>query len=412
MKRLIFLFITIFICSLLFAQNAPYVYNVTGSQRTDGSKIVDIYYNILEPDGDTLRVTLQVSDDDGSTWSIIPADSLLSGDIGDGILTGTGKHIIWNAGEETIFFEGTTYKFKVIADDDPNPPVPEGFVFVEGGTFSMGDHFSEGGSDELPLHDVTLNDFYLAETEVTHQQVIDVFNWAYGQGYINCSSSTVTNAQGNSQELLDLDDSDCAIDWNGSSLVFGGSSYASSANCPCIEITWYGSIAYANYKSLQEGLDVFYDLSDWSCNWSANGYRLPTEAEWEYAARGGINHTDDFRYSGCHNEGDLTDYAWYSANNSPNGTKEVGTKLANQLGLFDMSGNVYEWCWDWYDSNYYSSSPSSNPTGPGSGSYRVGRGGGWNRSAYSCRVAYRYSYSRYPTGSSDGIGFRILRKIP
>jgi len=119
MKQIIFLFITIFVGSLLFTQNAPYVYNVNGSQRTDGSKIVDIYYNILEPDGDTLRVTLQVSDDNGSTWSIIPADSLLSGDIGDSVMTGTGKHIIWNAGEETIAFEGTTYKFKVIADDDP-----------------------------------------------------------------------------------------------------------------------------------------------------------------------------------------------------------------------------------------------------------------------------------------------------
>ena len=119
MKQIIFLLFTIFLATLLFSQNAPHVYNVTGSQRTDGSKIVDIYYNILEPDGDTLRVTLQVSDDDGTTFDIIPSDSLLSGDIGDGVLTGTGKHIIWNAGEETIIFEGTTYRFKVIADDDP-----------------------------------------------------------------------------------------------------------------------------------------------------------------------------------------------------------------------------------------------------------------------------------------------------
>lgn len=120
MKRLIFLFITIFMCSLLFAQNAPSVYNVTGSQRTDGSKIVDIYYNVLEPDADTLLVTLQVSADDGNTFDIIPADSLLSGDIGEGIMSGNDKHIIWQAGEEeTLTFEGNTYKFKVIADDDP-----------------------------------------------------------------------------------------------------------------------------------------------------------------------------------------------------------------------------------------------------------------------------------------------------
>ncbi len=122
MKRLIFLFITIFIGSLLFSQNAPYVYNVTGSQRTDGSKIVDIYYNVLEPDADTLFVTLQVSADKGSTFDIIPADSLLSGDIGEGVMSGDGKHIIWQAGEEALAFEGNTYKFKVIADDDSTPP--------------------------------------------------------------------------------------------------------------------------------------------------------------------------------------------------------------------------------------------------------------------------------------------------
>lgn len=119
MKRLFFLFITIFIISLLFSQNAPYVYNVTGTQRTDGSKIVDIYYNVLEPDADILFVSLQVSDNDGSTYDIIPADSLLSGDIGEGVMSGNGKHIIWHAYEEPIAFEGITYKFKVIADDDP-----------------------------------------------------------------------------------------------------------------------------------------------------------------------------------------------------------------------------------------------------------------------------------------------------
>jgi uncharacterized protein (TIGR02145 family) len=163
-------------CSLLFAQNAPYVYNVTGSQRTDGSKIVDIYYNVLEPDADTLLVTLQVSADDGNTFDIIPADSLLSGDIGEGIMSGNDKHIIWNAGEETLAFEGNTYKFKVIADDDPYGVITvtdiDGNVYQ---TVQIGDqlwmaenlkvtHYRNG--DAIP-------------TNYTNLQWVDLFTCAY-----------------------------------------------------------------------------------------------------------------------------------------------------------------------------------------------------------------------------------------
>ncbi|MEA1973056.1 MAG: SUMF1/EgtB/PvdO family nonheme iron enzyme, partial [Candidatus Cloacimonadota bacterium] len=189
-------------------------------------------------------------------------------------------------------------------------------------------------------------------------------------------------------------------------------SYGIGENHPVNSLSWYDMIAFCNAKSTEDGLTPVYSGSGTStvCDWNANGYRLPTEAEWEYAARGGIYESDNYRYSGCHNEADLPDYAWYSSNNDPYGCKEVGTKLPNQLGLYDMSGNVYEWCWDWYDSSYYSSSPSSNPHGANSGSYRVWRGGYWSYSAGSCRVANRGCYG--PSGSSGGIGFRILRNIP
>jgi len=324
---------------------------------------------------------------------------------------------------DTGLLEGETYEYKVYAynsEFEGNHIIgivdmvikPDGFVFVKGGTVQMGDRFNEGESDELPLHDVTIDNFYLAETEVTHQQVIDVYNWAYEQNLINCLSYTVTNTQGISQELLDLDDTDCAIVWNGSSLVFDGSNCAGSSDCPCIEISWFGSVAFCNYKSLLDSLTQFYDLGDWSCNWNANGYRLPTEAEWEYAARGGNdgdNH--NYRYSGCHDLINLPDYAWF-ASNSDFQTHEIGTKLPNQSGLYDMSGNVQEWCWDWYSSNYYNSSSSNNPTGPISETFRLVRGGSWSIDAGvgSCRVASRNTYGPY--GHNHHTGFRILRDFP
>ena len=402
MKTILTTAILLLTLSVLFAE-APIVTNVTASQRTDGSKIIDITYDVSDAENDELWIDILFSADGGVTFDVEPSEENLTGDFGEGITPGTGKSITWNIGNESTTFDANQCQIRVTADDEEPNQSPEGFVFVEGGTFQMGDRH-DNMSSALPLHDVTLDDFYMGVTEVTNQQVIDVFNWANSQGYLNCSTSTVTNAQGNSQELLDMNDSDCAIDWNGSSLIFGGSSTASTADCPCIEITWYGSIAYANYLSLQEGLSEFYNLSDWSCNWNANGYRLPTEAEWEYAARGGINEGDNYRYSGCHNESDLPDYGWYSSN-SGSQTHSVGTKLPNQLGLCDMSGNVYEWCWDWYDS--YSSSSQTNPTGANSGSYRVIRGGRWSRGANYLRVANRNSNG--PSNGGDGLGFRLLR---
>ena len=133
---------------------------------------------------------------------------------------------------------------------------------------------------------------------------------------------------------------------------------------------------------------------------------MPTEAEWEYASRGGVNWTDDYRYSGTTDN--LGDYAWYGSN-SGSQPHEVGTKLPNQLDIYDMSGNVYEWCNDWYLSSYYNSSPANNPTGPDSESHRVGRGGYWLGNASFCLVANRFDVN--PGGSYHVIGFRILRAV-
>ena len=129
-------------------------------------------------------------------------------------------------------------------------------------------------------------------------------------------------------------------------------------------------------------------------------FRLPTEAEWEFAARGG-NSSKGYKYSGSDNIDDVAWYYW----NSGSQTHEVATKQPNELGLYDMSGNVLEWCQDWYDGNYYSSSVINNPTGPISRTCRVYRGGCWNSIARSCRVAARNSST--PNWKSTYLGFRL-----
>ncbi|MEA1972662.1 MAG: SUMF1/EgtB/PvdO family nonheme iron enzyme [Candidatus Cloacimonadota bacterium] len=339
------------------------LYNPTPEDNaTDVSLTPTLSWECSDPDGDDLTYDVY--------WGTSSNPQLMSED---------QTELSFNP--DNLDYE-TTYYWKVVADDGEyqvesdlwsfttEELEPGTMIFVEGGTFQMGDRFNEGSSSELPLHNVTLNSFYMAETEVT---------------------------QGEYEALIGNNPSQ--------------TSYGIGENHPVSNLSWYDMIAYCNAKSTAEGLTPVYSGSGTGtiCDWNANGYRLPTEAEWEYAARGGINEADNYRYSGCHNEADLPDYAWYSSNGGSY-CKEVGTKQPNQLGLYDMSGNVYEWCWDCYDSSYYSSSPSSNPHGANSGSYRVFRGGYWYYSADYCRVAYRDGY--YPSYSFLSLGFRICRNNP
>jgi len=173
------------------------------------------------------------------------------------------------------------------------------------------------------------------------------------------------------------------------------------------EFIKYDAIEFCNKLSEQEGLNSCYSIdgANITCDFSANGYRLPTEAEWEYAARSGGR--DDRKWSGINSESEIGDYCWYYLN-SGDKVHPVGTKQPNGLRIYDMSGNVWEWCWDLYASDYYSNSPSDNPKGPASGSNRVIRGGGWcNHSGY-CRTANRDYYN--PSLSGNGVlGFRLTR---
>ena len=179
---------------------------------------------------------------------------------------------------------------------------------------------------------------------------------------------------------------------------------------PVEQVRWSDAARYCNARSELEGLQPCYDLNTWECDFEANGYRLPTEAEWEYACRAG---TKTAYYFG-NDPSRLKDYAWFEEN-SRTKPRPVGQKPPNPWGLYDMCGNVWEWCNDFYKVDYYQESPKDNPRGPKTGETKVVRGGAWKFSAESCRSAYRYNenpgYADVCFGY-DIYGFRCVRNAP
>ena len=154
---------------------------------------------------------------------------------------------------------------------------PDGMVLIPAGSFEMGDSVGDGYSDELPVHSVYVSAFYMDRYEVTNDEMVDVLNWAYGQGKLIVTRSTVNNAEGSQRSLLSLDSPYCRIEWNGSAFVMKS---AKGSGYPCVNVKWHGAAAYCNYLTLKEGgRTTCYDFSNWTCNFAGTGCRLPTEAE-------------------------------------------------------------------------------------------------------------------------------------
>jgi len=329
----------------------------------------------------------------------------------------------------------------------PDPRIPPDMTYIPGGTFEMGDSFAEGNADERPVHTVIVDSFYMGKYEATNGQYCDYLKSAKSQGLITVTSGRVYKAgSGTSYPYCDTSTSSSysQIAYSGGVFSVGTPSAGRDmSNDPVVEVTWYGAAAYCNWRSEEAGYEQSYDLSTWNCDFSKKGYRLPSEAEWEYAGRGGlggrrfpwgdtISHTqanyfssDTFEYDvgptrGYHPlwtdgippytspvgffDGTMRHRASYDWPGS--GTSYQTTSGVNNYGLYDMADNVSEWCNDWYSSSYYSTSPTSNPTGPISGTFRVRRGGAWKSGPFSCRVAYRAGasadYRHY------AIGFRVV----
>jgi formylglycine-generating enzyme required for sulfatase activity len=280
-----------------------------------------------------------------------------------------------------------------------NSAAPTGFALIPQGAFTMGD--SLDGLSDAPTRTVTLDAFYMGKYEVTKAEWDEVRTWGLSNGY-----------------------SDLAA----------GSGKAS--NHPVQRITWYMMVKWCNARSQKEGLTPAYytndaqttiyktgsvNVTNAQVKWSASGYRLPTEAEWEKAARGGlsgkrfpwgdtISHSQANYYASSgfsyDSSGSVNNFHPTYATGSTPYTSPVGAFAANGYGLFDMAGNVYEWCWDWYGT--YAAGSQTNPRGTTSGTYRVFRGGSWH-GADGSRVAGR-DYN-VPSNTASSIGFRVLRSL-
>jgi sulfatase modifying factor 1 len=339
----------------------PVVTNVRANQRP-GTELVDITYSVSDADGDDLTISVVIQANGSNVTATI-----LTGDIGAGVRPGSNRKITWDAGEDWPgHFSGNT-RVQVTAND----VVPSGMVSIPGGTNS-------GTDPDFGAYSLTVSSFYMDKYEVTKALWDDVYSWAVSNGY-----------------------------------SFDNAGSGKAANHPVHTVNWYDVVKWCNARSQKEGRPAVYTVNgsvyktgqaDNVVQTSSAGYRLPTDVEWEYAARGGLSGRR-FPWGDTiqHGRANYHSSSSYSYDTSPTRgyhptyndwvyplTSPVGSFTANGYGLYDISGNLWELCFDWHPSHV--------------GSSRVIRGGSWCHDAFFCRVAIRYYY--FPDSAYDFFGFR------
>ncbi len=374
---IIILFLCFLINNQLFSQNSNPVVDTVHVKQREETFLVDIQYVVHDLESDPLIVYIKVSNDSGKTFDV-PVKTV-TGDYGFNISPGSDTlHITWDAAQDFPEQYGQKFQVKLIASDIN---LGDG-VSITSGTFSMGD--SSGLIDQQPMHDVTLTEYFISAYTVT--------NAAY-KIFCDMTGHSYPPEGGNNQPPLGY--------------------LVNYPEYPVVGISWYDAARYCNWLSEKKGYTACYDTTNWSYDPTKNGYHLPSEAQWERAARGNL---DRKKYPwGDENPGTRCNYQSYQgiledemakfSNNR--GTLPVGKFQPNGLMLYDMAGNVLEWCNDWYQEDYYSESPSEDPPGPDSGFEKVIRGGAWNRSETYLECAFRDKKS--PTTRRFDIGFRIAR---
>jgi len=309
-----------------------------------------------------------------------------------------------------------------LVDVSVSPVAPRPMVSIAAGSFQMGDPWGVVPSIEIPVHTVTLSAYQIGMYEVTNREYADVLNWAIGQAYLTTASPDTAAAFG--QQLLDVNGTGSQINYSGGRFWVQSRDGYSMADHPVVWVTWYGAAAYCNWLSEIEGLQACYNTTTWVCDFTKNGYHLPTEAQWERAAAwapttvlGGSYH---YRYGngsdtiGCGSANCATGPNYPDDACNPLGltsipyTTPVGyyPNAASPAGCYDMAGNVHERCNDWWRREY-SATPVTDPTGPPPATQRIRRGGHWGASATYCRSAFRDATT--PALSYESDGFRLAR---
>jgi formylglycine-generating enzyme len=365
----------------------PSISNIQATQRP-GTKLVDVSYTLTDPDSGSITVQVEMSSNSGQSYDL-PVRSV-SGAIGAGVTPGSNKQFTWNAGLDWSGNFSNTCRVRLYAYDGSTPVPPLGMVYVPAGTFVMG-----WESPSSPGGNMTLTrSYFMDRYEVSGQLWATVRDWGNANGY---------------------------------SIPGGG---FRAVDHPVQSVSWAAAVAWCNARSEREGLTPCYytdalqmdvsrsgsiNLVSGMVKWTANGYRLPTETEWERAARGGLdrklypwsdtiaNHQANYSGSGDPFESPTpgtTPVGYYNGNQVP-----AGQNMANGYGLYDMAGNVSEWCWDRYSSLTYG---LTDPIGSDTASYRVFRGGSFSSPSSEVRCVYRAYVN--PSGSPLGhIGFRCVR---